>query len=80
MKNFICQSRLAAIVAIPLGMLVSGHLFAQTCQSFLLGMAPLAKVHYISAADSEGDRLVVGEWNPALGEVWCDIPYPSFFY
>jgi len=78
MKGYLCRTILVTVVAIPLGTLASERSFAQTCQPFFYGVAPLAKVHYISGPNLEGDRLVVGEWNPdAYGVPW-EIPYPRF--
>lgn len=69
---------LTAVVTIPLGTFASGRLFAQTCQPFFYGVLLLAKVHYISAPNLDGDRLVVGEYHPdAYGLAW-EIPYPMF--
>jgi len=77
MKAHLLRAIFAAATAVSLGTLLSQRLLAQACQPFLLGVV-LSKIDYISLANSEGDRLVVGEWNPALGEVWWDIPYPTF--
>ena len=78
MKPYLHRTILAAVVAIQLGTLTSERLFAQTCQPFLYGVVLLAKVHYISVPNLDGDRLVVGEWHPdAYGLPW-EIPYPRF--
>src|SRR5262245_45462538 len=78
MKEYFLKTIIAAATTVSLGTLLSQHLLAQTCQPFLLGVVPLSKIDYISVPNSEGDRLVVGEWNPALDTVWWDIPYPRF--
>ena len=78
MNKPLCKALLTAVVTVPLGLLDSEYFFAQNCSPFLLGMVPLAKVHYISDPNVDGDRLVVGEWNPAIGQIWWDMPGASF--
>jgi hypothetical protein len=61
MKTSLYRIILATVVAIPLGTFASERLLAQTCAPFPAGVVPFLMVHYISATNLEGDRLVVGE-------------------
>jgi hypothetical protein len=63
-------------MAILLATLASERSFAQTCAPFPAGVVPFAKIDYISARNSEGDRLLVGEMGGRIKV--GQIPLPSF--
>ena len=61
MKAYLYRTILATVVAIPLGTLASERLSAQTCAPFPAGVVPFGVLHYLSAPNAAGDRLMVGE-------------------
>ncbi|MCI0420101.1 MAG: hypothetical protein L0387_28385 [Acidobacteria bacterium] len=76
MKAHLYRTILATVMAIPLGVLGSDRLFAQACAPFPAGVVPFAMLHYISAPNSAGDRLMAGEMGGRIKE--GQIPLPSF--
>ena len=64
------------LVVISVGTLVSECLFGQTCAQFPAGVVPFGRLHYISAPNAQGDRLVVGQMGRRMEEE--QIPLPSF--
>ncbi len=76
MKAHLYRTLLVTVVAIPLGTFASERLFAQTCAPFPAGVVPFGVLHYISAPNFEGDRLVVGEMGGRIKV--SQIPLPSF--
>jgi hypothetical protein len=58
----VAASELAMIAAVSQGS------EAPLCAAFPFAQPPFTKVHYVTAADANGDRLVVGDIDPALLE------------
>jgi hypothetical protein len=80
MKAYLYRTILATVVAMPLGTLASERLLAQTCAPFPAGEVPFLTIYYVSASNSEGDRLVVGEmgWTEEAWQLMTQLPLPSF--
>ena len=74
MKAVLYKSLCTAVVT--LGILNPECLLAQTCAPFPAGVVPFGRVHYISAPNAQGDRLVVGQMGRRIEEE--QIPLPSF--
>jgi hypothetical protein len=77
-KAYTLRAIFAAAVAVSLGTLACERLFAQTCAPFPAGVVPFGVLHYISAPNADGDRLMVGEIVRQQTMILEQIPLPSF--
>ena len=56
---------------------ISAHAFAQnTCLDFPAGLIPLSSIAYVTAANSAGDRLVVGALANGMNTL-AQLPGPT---